>query len=131
MVRQVHTPRRQGWKTTVTSEVPVSVGSDTVVTVDTLLEGSRKERLASHQGGVPLILFYTLTSVTTLSDPYRMGTSHVTVRHGCHGLPLVGTLRPFWGRVLEFTAFCPRRTPQPHLNGQESTPPPDKMRQIQ
>jgi hypothetical protein len=25
------------------------------------------------------ILFYTLTSVTTVSDPYRMGTSYVTL----------------------------------------------------
>jgi hypothetical protein len=73
----------------VTSEVPVSVGSDTVVTVDTLTEPTPKAR-ASHpmKGVFPFILFYTLTTVTTLSDPYRMGTSHVTVGHGCHGLPL-------------------------------------------
>jgi hypothetical protein len=56
----LHTPRRQGSKTTVTSEVPVSVGFDTVVTVDTLTERPPGERLASHEGGCSLLFSFIL-----------------------------------------------------------------------
>lgn len=53
MIRLSHAPRRQGLKATATSEVPVSVGSDTVVTVVWLVKRPTGGRLLPHEGGCP------------------------------------------------------------------------------
>ena len=67
----------------MTSETPVSLGSDTVVAVVTPLEATPGERFAhprpQERSLFPLILFKTKTPVTTVSDPTESATSNVTV----------------------------------------------------